>query len=105
MEADVVIWLTAGVRSARMHLNIWIARLGLRFLRIIEETPFHLKKMDLKPGDLVVFETELVLDRDQVKAIKARLDEALKPLGASSIVVTCGATLRLVESDEPAAME
>jgi hypothetical protein len=52
--------------------------------------PFRLAKLDLRPGDFVVLQTDLLLDKDQITALQARANEMLKPLKVKSMVLTGG---------------
>jgi hypothetical protein len=52
--------------------------------------PFRLAKLDLRPGDFVVLQTDLLLDKDQVMSLQARADEMLKPLKVKSMILAGG---------------
>jgi hypothetical protein len=52
--------------------------------------PFRLAKLDLKPGDFVVLQTDLLLDKDQVMRLKRLADQQLKPLKVKIIILVGG---------------
>jgi hypothetical protein len=53
----------------------------------------HVGRLELKPGDILVFRSKLMLDKDQVNALWERIEEHLgaylREWGVKSIVVTC----------------
>jgi ribosome biogenesis SPOUT family RNA methylase Rps3 len=52
--------------------------------------PFRLAKLELRPGDMVVLQTDLLLDKDQVTSLKRRADEQLRPLKIKSMILVGG---------------
>jgi hypothetical protein len=53
-------------------------------------SPFRIAKLELKPGDMVVLQTDLFLDRDQIQQLKNNMDEQLRSLKAKSIILVGG---------------
>jgi hypothetical protein len=52
---------------------------------------FRMGKLMLEPGDLVVLQTDLILDRNQAVTIKKRADEQFRPF--RTIILTGGMKL------------
>jgi hypothetical protein len=62
--------------------------------------PFRLAKLELKPGDMVVLQTDLVLSKEQCEHLKRNLDKQLKPLKVESMVLTAGLKLGILRKDK-----
>jgi hypothetical protein len=57
---------------------------------------FRMAKLDVKPGDTVVMQTDLVLDYDQTTQLRKNMNEQLKPLKVRSILLTAGLKIGVI---------
>jgi hypothetical protein len=54
----------------------------------ISQMIFRMGRLVLEPGDLVVLQTSMFLDKDQVRAIKRSADQQFKPFKV--VILTAG---------------
>jgi hypothetical protein len=63
----------------------------------------HVGRLELKPGDILVFRSKLMLDKDQVNALRERIEEYLgahmREWGVKSIIVTCDMEVGVLRKD------
>jgi hypothetical protein len=53
-------------------------------------TPFRLAKLEVRPGDMVVLQTDLMLSKDQVQHLRDNMDAQLEPLKIKSVILVGG---------------
>lgn len=63
---------------------------------------WRIAKLELRPGDMLVWQTDLILDKDQIAAIRDRLREQLAPLNMQNrvLVLSAGAKLAILRKRE-----
>jgi hypothetical protein len=61
---------------------------------------FKIGKLDVKLGDFLVLQTELVLDKDQTQAISEHFKKMIAPLKANFMILTAGAKLGIVRKNK-----
>jgi hypothetical protein len=63
----------------------------------------HVGRLELKPGDILVFRSNLMLDKDQVNALRDRIEELLgahmREWGVKHIIVTCDMDVGVLRKD------
>jgi hypothetical protein len=58
--------------------------------------PFRIAKLELQPGDMVVLQTDLMLDKEQITMLRDRADEQFRPLKAKVAILTSGLRLGIL---------
>ena len=56
----------------------------------------RIAKLELRPGDTVVLQTDLFLDRDQAEAIRDSANRQFAPLKIKVVILTAGLKLAIL---------
>jgi hypothetical protein len=57
---------------------------------------FRVGKLQVKPGDIIVLITNAFLQKEQIEAIRERLNEQIEPLGVTSMILSGGVKLGIL---------
>ena len=57
---------------------------------------YRIGKLQIEPGDMLVLQTDLMLDKDQCQALRDRANEQFKSLNVKVAILTAGLQLAVV---------
>ena len=76
-------------------------RFGKKTKLVLDELRYSVGKLELKPGDVIVAKTDLMLDRDEVMALRDRFHEYLIAVGIENkcMVLTHGIKIAVIRKE------
>jgi hypothetical protein len=66
----------------------------------LDKVVFRVGKLTIRPGDILVLRTELLLDKEQISVVRERAAEQFKDLDVKIVVVTAGMEIAVLRKED-----